>query len=87
LGCHVEPYAGLEDRETGLSESINFSSKQPDLVKMVLMDDEPDGPMREFVPLLANGMIVVPRVFASGGMERIGTRRNSVPLDLTARTA
>ena len=48
---------------------------------MALTDDEPDGPMREFVPQLAEGRIVVLRIFAFGEMERVESRPNSVTRD------
>ncbi len=50
------------------------------------MNDEPDGPRSEFCPLLADGRIVGPRIFAFGELERVESRPNSVTHDLTART-
>ena len=75
---------GLLDRARRID---TFSRKQLDLVAMALPDDEPDGPMCEFVPLLADGRIVVPRIFAFGEMERVEPRPNSVTRDLIARTS
>lgn len=85
-GRHVEPHARRGARADRARRIDTFGRKQLDLVTMALMDDEPDGPMHEFVPLLADGRIVVLRIFAFGEMERVEPRPNSVTRDLTART-